>query len=242
MPSPVLKRVPRILASSQPGPEIARAHLGVGLEAARGQHHAFGLHLVGLAALLDLDAVHAVVVGQKLEGARAVGDGDVVLARDLGERVDQARPAADRFHRQAAPELEHAADLVGLAAPDRHEAHALVAHPQHGGLAVLDQHLAQIGIGAVFGDAAHVVEELLLGVGAEVGLRHLLIRQVGHQLAQVLDAVIDAAEGAGGKAAVAAGLVLRRALEHQHRDALLGRSQGRAKRRIAAANDDDIRG
>ena len=33
-------------------PEIARAHLGIGLEAAGRQHHAFRFHLVGLALVL----------------------------------------------------------------------------------------------------------------------------------------------------------------------------------------------
>ena len=176
------------------------------------------------------------------ERAGAIRDGDIVLARDLGQRIDQPGPATHGLHREPAPELEHAADLVGLPSPDRHEAHALVAQPQHGRLAALDQDLAQVGIGAVFGDAAHVVEEFLLGVGAEVGFGDLLVGQVRHQRAQIVDAVIDAAERAGGEPAVAAGLVLRRALQHQHRDALLGRRQRGAKRRIAGANDDDIRG
>ena len=106
----------------------------------------------------------------------------------------------------------------------------------------VDQNLAQIGIGAIFGDAAHVVEEFLLGVGTEVGLGDLLIGQVRHQRAQILDAIVDAAEGAGGEAAIAAGFVLRRALQHQHRHALLGGRQRRAKRRIAGADDNHIRG
>jgi len=207
MPSPVLKRVPRILA---------RSHLGVGLEAAGAKHHAFGLHFVGLSFVLDLHAVHAVIVRQQLEGARAVNHGYFVLECDLGERVNQAGPAAYGFNRQPAPELEHAVDLVGLPSPDRHEADTFVTHPQHGRLAALDQNFAQVRIGAIFGDAAHVVEKLFLGVGAEVGLRHLLVGEIRHQRAQILNAVINAAERTGGEPAVAAGLFRGRAFQHQH--------------------------
>jgi len=205
------------------GPEIARAHFGIGLEAAGGEHHALGLHFDGVPVVLDAHALDAVVIGEQGKRAGAIGDDDIVLACDLGQRVHQSGPAAHGFDREAAPELEYAADLVGLPSPDRHEADALVAHPQHGRLAALDQNFAQVGIGAIFGDAAHVVEKLFLGVGAEVGLRNLLVGEIRHQRAQVIDAVIDAAERAGGEAAVAAGFIFRRALQHQHRHSLLGR-------------------
>ena len=222
-------------------PEIARAHFGIGLEAAGGEHHAFRLHLDGMPLVLDAHGLDAVVVGDQRQRACAVSDGDVVFARDLGELIDQARPAAPGFDGKPAPELELAVDLVGLAAPDRHEAHALVVHPQHGFLAAGDQNLAQVGIGAVFGNAAHVVEEFLLRVGAEVGFGDFLVGQVRHQPAQVLDPVIDAAERAGGEAAVAAGFLFRRALQHEHGDTLLGGGECCAKRRIAGADDDHIR-
>ena len=102
--------------------------------------------------------------------------------------------------------------------------------------------LAQLGVGAVLGDAAHVVEELLLGVGAEIGVLDLLVGQVGHQPPEVLDAVVDAAEGAGGEAAVAAGFGLRRPLEHEHRDLALGRGERRAEGGVAGADHHDIAG
>ena len=104
------------------------------------------------------------------------------------------------------------------------------------------QDLEQLGIGAVLGDAAHVVEELVLGVGAEIGDGDLVLGEVGHQRLQVLDAVVDAAEGAGREAAVAAVLALRRALQHQHGDAVLGGGEGGAQRGIARADDHDIGG
>ena len=142
---------------------------------------------------------------------------------------------------EAAPELEPAVDLERLPAPDRREAHALAPHPAQRRPALLHQHLDQLRIGAVLGDAVHVVEELVLGIGAEVGLGDLLLGQVGHQGLQVVDAVVDAAHGAGREAAVAAGLVLRRALEHEHGDAMLRRRQRRTQGGIAPTNDHHIR-
>ena len=221
-------------------PKIARAHFGVGLETAGGQHHALRLHLDSLAVVLDLYAFDTVIVGNQGNCARTVRDSYVVLACDLGPAFDQARSAAPGLHRQPAPEFEHAVDLVGLAPPDRHKAHPLVTHPKHGCLAARDQQFAQVWIGAVFGDTAHVVEEFFFSVGAEIGLRHFLVGKIRHQCAQVFDAVIDAAERAGGEAAITTGLVLGRALQHQDRDTAFGRGKGCTKRRIAGADDDNV--
>ena len=109
------------------------------------------------------------------------------------------------------------------------------------GAALLDQHLDQLGVGAVLGDAVHVVEELVLGIGAEVGLGDLLLGEVRHQRLEVVDAVVDAAHGAGGEAAVAPGLVLRRAFEHEHGDAVLRGRQRRTQGGVASAHDHHIR-
>src|SRR4029079_7119822 len=47
------------------GPQIARAHLAVRLEAAGGQHHAFCLDVYGATVVLDPDAFDAVVIGDE---------------------------------------------------------------------------------------------------------------------------------------------------------------------------------
>ena len=154
--------------------------------------------------------------------------------------LDQARAAADRFDRQAAPELELAVDLERLPAVDRDEAHALVAHPVERVEALGDQQLDQIGIGAVLRHARHVVEELVGRVGAEIGLAISCAREIGDQRLDVVDAVIDDADRAGGEAAVAAGLVLGRRFEHQHPGALLLRRQRGAERGVAGADHDHI--
>ena len=168
--------------------EVARAPLGVGLEAAAGEHHGFRLHLDRLAFLSHAHAVHAAVVGDQRGRARAVPDLHAVLLRRPGPGLDQPFAAADGLDGEPAPELELAVDLERLPAVDRREADALAAHPQQRLEALLDQDLGQVGVAAVLRDAPHVVEELLLGVGAEVGARDLLVGQVGHQTAQVVHA------------------------------------------------------
>ena len=158
-----------------------------------------------------------------------------------GLHLHETRTAADGFDGQPAPELELAVDLERLPAVDRNEPDAFLAQPVQRIETARDQKLDQIGIGAVLRHPRHVVEELVGRVGAEIRGIDFRWRQVGHQRLDVVDAVIDDADRAGGEAAVAAGLVLRRRLEHQHLGALLLRRQRRAERRIAGADDDHIR-
>ena len=173
-----------------------------------------------LAVGLDLEAAHDVAVVDQRHAAHAVADLDAVLLRELEMLVDQARPAALGFHREAAPELELAVDQIGLAAPDRVELHALAVQPAHRVARAADQAVAEFAVGAVLRDAEHVVVELVLGVGAEVGAVDLVLGQVRHDRLEIVDAVIDAAERAGGEARIAAHQFLRRALDHQHLGAL----------------------
>jgi hypothetical protein len=108
-----------------------------------------------------------------------------------------------------------------------------------GGKALLDQDLRQVGVAAVFRDARHVVEELLLGVGAEVGARDLVGREVD-QLGEVLDAPVGDADQPGGEARVAAGLLLRGSLQDQDPFDLLAGREGCAKGGVAAADDHHV--
>ena len=108
--------------------------------------------------------------------ARAVADLDAGALRDLGVARDQPRAAAPALDREPAPEPEPAVHLERLAAVHRDEAHALRPEPLHGVEAAAHQDVDQIGVGPVLGHARHVVEELVLGVGAEVGGRDLLGR------------------------------------------------------------------
>ncbi len=151
-------------------------------------------------------------------------------------------PPPVEFDREPAPELELAVDQVGLPAPDRVELHALAMQPAHRVARAADQPVAQVAVGAVLRDAEHVVVELIGGVGAEVGAVDLVLGQVRHDRLQIVDAVVDAAERAGGEPRVAAHQLLRRALEHEHARAFLARRKRSAKRRIAGADHHHIPG
>ncbi len=160
---------------------------------------------------------------------------------ELGEHIDQARPAADGFHRQPAPEFELAVDLEGLSSVDRNEPHALVAHPIERIEALGDEKFDQVRIGAILRHPRHVVVKLIGRIGAEIGGLDFRGREIRHQCLDVVDAVIDDADRARGKTAIAAGFILRRRLAHDDFGALLLRRQRRTKRRIAGADDDHIR-
>ena len=171
---------------------------------------------------------------------RAIADLNSELGGDLGVLLDEAGTAAPGFNGQAAPELELAVDLVGLAAPDRLKAHALATQPHGAVIGLRHETLAEIAMGAVARHAEHVVEELVLRIGAEIRDRHFFVGDVGHQAPQVLDAIIDDAEGARGEARIAAGFIFRRAFEHQDLQATFLGCQGSAEGCIATANDNDV--
>ena len=197
------------------GPEIARAHLGVGFEAAAGDHHGLAGDVLEVAVGFHLQARDGLAVVDQRDAARVVADLDAVLLGELEVLVDQPRAAALGFHREAAPELEFAVDEIGLAAPDRVELHALAVQPAHRVARAADEAVAQLAVGAVLRHPEHVVVELVLGVGTEVGAVDLVLGQVRHDRLEIVDAVVDAAEGAGGEAGVAAHQLLRRALDHR---------------------------
>ena len=184
-----------------------------------GEHHRPGRDDHRASFAPDDDAGHAAVVVLEFERAASIPDVDSMMRRARVQRVDQPRPAAPGLDREPAPELEAAVDLEGLPPVNRHEAHALGAHPDHGLEAAAHQQFCQFRVGAVLRDARQVIEELVLGVGAEIGARLVLVGEVGHQAREVVDAVVGDAHRARGEAAVAAAFGLGRAFQHQHADA-----------------------
>src|SRR4029453_4290214 len=193
------------------------------------QYYAPGLDLDRAPIVFHAHALDAIVVGNKRHSPRVIGDMNAIFARDPGVCINKSGPAAPGFNRQPAPKLELAVDLVSLASIDRNETDAFALHPSHRFLAASDEQFAQIGIGAVFGDTPHIVEELVFGVGAKIGIGNLFIGQIGHQRAQIINAIVDAAKGTGSETAIAPGFFFRRALDHQDRNAMLTRDRGRAK-------------
>src|SRR5262252_1285123 len=65
-------------------------------------------------------------------------------------------------------------------APDGCKPHALGPHPAQRLAALSDEHFAQLRIGAVLGDAIHVIEELIFGIRTKVRLGDLLLGEVRH--------------------------------------------------------------
>ncbi len=222
------------------GPEIARAPFGIGLEAARGEHHRLGGDVEAALALADMDADDAALVEQQAQHAGAVMDGDAVASRRLVLGGDETGPAAGGLDREPAPEARLVADLEGLTAIGREKFDPLAAQPDQRLETALDQQLREVGVAAILGDAAEIVVELLARIGAVIGARDFRLGELGDELLQILDAVVDGADGAGGEAAVAAALILGRALQHHHRGALLARRQRRRQRRIAGAHNHHV--
>ncbi len=171
---------------------------------------------------------------------RFVDDVDAVLFRAHIERVDETRAAGRDNHGRAAPELESAVDPERLPPEIRHEAYALIAHPEHRLLAALDQDFAEIRVGAVLRDPRHVVEEIGLGVAAEIADTHLLVGEVGRKRADVVSAFIDHPHQTIGIDGITAALLDRRALEQQDAASLFPRGERRTQCCIAPAHDDDV--
>ncbi len=221
-------------------PEIARPHLGVGLEPAAGQHHRFRPQIAQPAAMAHPHAFDAAVAGQQRHRRGLVQHRDAV-ARGAGvQRLDQFLAAAPDVAGEPAPEFELAVDAERLAAEAELKAHALLAHPQPGLKAAADQDFGQVGVAAILGHPSHVVEILLLGVGAEIDVAQLGLVHVGDQPRQILAAVVDDAKGAAGKGGVAAALILGGDFEHQHRGPVLARRQRRAAGGVAGPDHDHI--
>ena len=129
--------------------------------------------------------------------------------------------------------------MKGLPAVARLEAHALAAHPFQGLEAATDQDVGQLGVAAVVGHPAHVVEELVGAIAAEIDVAFFVVGQV-IKLGEIVDAVENHPHCACGIGAVAAALSLRRRLQHGDRRPLLVRRQRRAGRGIARTDHEYI--
>ena len=123
--------------------------------------------------------------------------------------------------RQAAPELELAVDLEGLPAVNWREANTLGTHPLQGRHGFGDQDFNEIGIASVLGDAPHIVEELLFRVGPKVGPLAFDIRQIRHQLPEIIDTVVHDAHRSGGEPGISTRLAFSRRFEHERGSALI---------------------
>lgn len=95
------------------------------------------------------------------------------------------------------------------------ELDALCRHPLSGLKTRFYQQFAQFRIGPILGEFVHIVEELCLGVGAEVDIFEFGVSDLCH-LTKVLDATISEAERTTGKERIAGALFDRRGLDDQN--------------------------
>ena len=221
--------------------EMLGAPVGVGLEAAAGEHHRARADAPALPALLHFDRFDAIALSHQRDRARLVNHADLRLAGGAAQREHEPRAAAIGLQREAAPEVVAAVSAYKrLVAPERHEPHALARDPTQGGTALGDQGLRQRRIGAPAAGAIEIGSVLGLGVGAEVGAGAILRRELRRHLEQVLDPVVGEAHRRHGEAAVAAVLAFGRALEHGDPGTALARRERGAQRGVARAYDDDV--
>ena len=166
--------------------------------------------------------------------------GDAGLRGRRVRHVDEPGAAAHRFEHEPAPEPELVADLVRLAAEHRDPADAAIAHPPHGRLRLADDQHREVRVRLVLGDAHQVVVEVVLGVRIDFHDGLLLVGEVAHDLAELLERLEGEAEAARGEEAVAAAPRLGRLLEDEDARAVLLRGQRRAHRGVAAAHHDHV--
>ena len=222
--------------------EITRAHFGARFEAAAGDDDRLGTNVDHATLLFGLHAANRAVVGGEQRECRCfVKNFDAFARAGLVFVFNKALAATPGFSGKAAPEFVLVADLVRLAAVAGLEFHALARQPDDGFIALGDQQFAQLGVGAVLRNAAHVVEILVGGVGAVVVEFFLFGRQIGDDFGEFVDIVEDEAHQAAGVAAVAAAFLDRRRFKHDHAGAVFTRGECRAGGRVAGADDDDVR-
>src|SRR5262249_7724888 len=217
------------------GSEIARAPFRIGLEPPAREDDRLGAQLTRLALLPHAHAANTAIVREQRNRAGLVEHLNALARRRLVQRLDEPRPAARGLDGEPAPELELAADLERLPTVDRHETHALTTQPLQRRVAPPHQELDEIGIAAMLGDARHVVEILVLGVGAEVRGALLLLGKIGNELDEIVDGPIGDTDRAGRERRVSAALGERRALEHGDARARFARGERRTQRGIAGA-------
>src|SRR5688572_21231066 len=124
-------------------------------------------------------------------------DRDAALLCFAVERREHFRSPAIDMQREPAPEFELAFDLVGLPPQSRVQLDAKPCHPFRGFEARSHQYFAKVRIGSIAGEFEHVVEILVLGIGAEIDGRELLVANLTN-LTQILWAAIGEAESAAG--------------------------------------------
>ncbi len=211
------------------GREVLGAHLGAGLETARGEDDGAGLDLVATLGSVDDGAGHFAVVANQ-------GADPAVAAQLHTGFVAHLDPL---FHQTetATGGCQHGAGVVVLlavavdASVEEAPLVAELGHPGDGVAGVLHQHRGQLGIDAVLGDLEEVGGEHVGGVGAHPDA--VVAEILGEQREDVLGAAVDETEAHQRVAAASPDVVAGGLLEHHH--SLRSSVAGGDRRRVSGA-------
>ena len=152
----------------------------------------------------------------------------------------RALAGAIDFQRRTARETDSPIGELELPLIERQEAQALLLQPEQCLAAVLDQHVGQVGMAAILGHSGKVVVILLARIGAELRALTLRRAQSADQRIDILDAMIDSADGAVGEPRIATAFGLRRLLQNDDRRAGFAGRDGGTQPRHAGADDEHI--
>src|SRR5262249_34358857 len=219
--------------------EIARAHFGAGLEAARARDHRLGLEIVAPVRRAHGHALDAAQIAPHGAAGRLKADLDAELFGDTPPLRELPNAAARHVDRDAALEVALAVDLGVLL--QRLPGDADLAHPVHRGVRLIDQHARKVTVHSPLCHAVKIGHEVVGAVGRNRHGGEQRVVELGHEAADFLGPGMHEAEAGAGIARVAAVFGLLRLLQHHYAlGAGLARRHRRLEGRAAAANHDDV--
>src|SRR5262249_9829961 len=192
--------------------EIARAHFGAGLEAARARDHRLGLEIVAPVRRAHGHALDAAQIAQHGADGRLKADLDAELFGDTPPLRELPNAAARHVDRDAALEVALAVDLGVLL--ERLPGDADLALPVHRGIRFLDQRVGKLAVHAPLRHALEVREEIVGAVGWNRHGRKQRVVDIRHELPDFARARVHETKAGAGIARVAAVFRLRRLLQH----------------------------
>ena len=151
-----------------------------------------------------------------------------------------------RQARAPIPELDHGTrrkvDATALAhgCLVQLKAHPQALHPAQRLVGVINEHAGEGRVSLALGHAHNILGIRLRRVRLHVQARYLGLAEVRHQRHNVVQPIIDKAHDAAREAAIAAPLVGRGLLQHQHLRPGFACGQGRRQGGIACPYDHDI--
>ena len=145
--------------------EVARAHLRIGLEAARTRDHRLGHEIIAAVRAAHRHAFDPAQIAQHAADRRLEADLDAEALGDLPPLRELTGPATRHVDRDAALEIALAVDLGMLL--QRLPPDAGLTHPVNGRIRLLDQRLRQLAVHAALGHAVEIGCKIVSAVGRD---------------------------------------------------------------------------